>query len=94
MKTLMKKKTVNLYSYDELSPMAQSTAANEHINSMLEDDISFLSPAAQKAVEKAEAMRTPWFAGEYIWEVCKHEIIDELKARGEAFRANGKVSIE
>ena len=44
-----------------------------HFNDSLNHDD--LQARIDKAIAKAEAMRTPWFAHEYIMETCQEEIV-------------------
>jgi len=50
------------------------------------DDMSF---KMKKACDKSEQMQTPWFAGSYIYDYCKDEIIESLK--GYQFLENGGI---
>ncbi len=43
----------------------------------------------ERAVDKAEEMRTPWFTGEYVLEYCEKELIREIKANKYLFNEVG-----
>ena len=55
----------------------QEKVINDVIQFMIEvyDDPKEWSPEFTDAVHRANAMRTPWFVGEYIWELCKEEVL-------------------
>jgi len=74
-------------TFNELTPEEQDAAVEHEINSLLEsllDGLRFddarngndFQARVDKACEKAEEMRTPWFAHEYIMDdpVCKETI--------------------
>lgn len=71
-------KTYNVYDFSELNEKAQEKAIDHAVGFFIEfyayDD---LSPAMQKAINKAERMKTPWFVGSYIWDYAKDEILAE-----------------
>lgn len=79
MKTVTK--TYNVYSFEELSKIAQDEVINNYINFYTEvipyEDIS---DDMKKAVNKAESMQTPWFTGSYIYEYCLEEIMEGVKS--------------
>jgi hypothetical protein len=79
MRTITEVKAI--YNYSELSKEAQEKAVNNIVNEWLEWT-GCIPPEAMdsynKAVNKAEAMRTPWFAGSYVYEHCKEYIENEL----------------
>lgn len=78
MQTITRK--INTYSFGELSPASQDTAINNYIRFVYEVlDYDQLSPAMQTAVNKANAMLTPWFVGSYILDYAKNEIIESLQ---------------
>ena len=79
----------NVYDYDELSEDAKNRAVNDLINFWM----NFIQyekawPKLKKAFDKAEAMRTPWFTGAYVWDYCKEEVLAEL--RGLEFLKTGE----
>ena len=62
---------------------AVSNATNELLKTILEGGIRFndqrlnhddLQSRIDSAIQKAEEMQTPWFAGEYIMDTCRDEI--------------------
>jgi len=78
------------YDFDELTEKAKNFAINEQIEFMMETtDYEQGSAEFKKAIDEADNMRTPWFTGEYIWEHCKDEILEELKKF--EFFGDGKV---
>ena len=86
----MKTVTIPIFEYDELPKETQEKIINESIEYMLE--INWPSEAFQKACAKAEAMRTPWFVGEYIWEDCKEEVLN--LCREHSYFRYGKIYTE
>ena len=73
-------------TFDELTGTQQSeavsNATNELLKAILEGVIRFndelnhddLQARIDAAIQKAEEMRTPWFAGEYILDTCRDDI--------------------
>jgi len=73
-------------TYDELSKADQESAHDKALSRLLtaicEGAIRFndelngddLQARIDAAFEKAEAMRTPWFAHEYVMETCDEEL--------------------
>lgn len=84
---------IKVYKFDELSGKARETAINNEINFLLEVNNSLMpdldSDGVKKAIAKAEAMRTPWFVGSYVWEYCEDEILSNL--REYEFTDDGKI---
>ena len=80
MKIIKNKKEFQTYRYNELDKVAQEKAVNDYINFVIDCyNYEQMSDKMKKAVEKAEAMQTPWFVGSYIWEYCKEEILEAVK---------------
>lgn len=78
MKTITEQ--IDLYTYDELSPDAQSKAVNSLIESWEECEPIVPEKARDgynRAWEFAERMQTPWFWGGYIWEYCEQQVLSE-----------------
>ena len=73
-------KEYEVYSYDELLPVAKDKAVSDYIQFLM-DVIPYeqLDGNLKKAVDKAEDMKTPWFTASYVWEYCKDEIIEGCK---------------
>lgn len=84
-------------TYDQLTEAQQQAAVNKCLDDLLElvicgalrfngrlngDD---LQARINAAGEKANDMQTPWFAGEYILDVCREEL--EAMARTDAMEA-------
>ena len=89
MKTINKK--IKLFSFDELSEKAKEKVIAETINFYLEIiPYEDMSGAMKRACDKAEEMKTPWFAGEYVNEYCREEIIQELRDSGESYTKDGE----
>lgn len=72
-------KTYKVYSFIELSDDVKSKVINDYINFILEV-ISYdkMSIDMKKAIDKANSMQTPWFAGSYIYEYCLNEIMENV----------------
>ena len=81
-------KTYKVYEFDELKEEAQARAINDEINNTIEHcAYEDMTADQQRAVDKAEEMRTPWFAGSYMYEYA----LDEIKelCRGYFFLEDG-----
>jgi hypothetical protein len=73
-------------TYDQLTPEQQTKALDHQVERLLKDilenGIRFndklnednLQARIDKAIDRAEAMHTPWFAHEYIMDTCREEI--------------------
>ena len=73
-------------TYNELTPSQQHKAIahfeNELLQNIIEGGVRFndelnqddLQKRIDKAIAKAEAMKTPWFSGEYIMDTCRENI--------------------
>ena len=89
----MRIKETKVYKFDELTDRAKEEAISDHINFMLEviqqEDAS---DNLKKAIDKAEAMQTPWFTGSYIYEYCKDEVIENIKINEYEFTEDGKLA--
>ena len=68
-------KLINTYSYNELSEVAQNKAMNDYIDFLLDTPYEKQTKNVQRAIDQAEAMQTPWFAGSYILDYAKEEIL-------------------
>ena len=80
-----------VYKFAELQKSVQDKVINEEIKFIMEaTPYESMSPDMQRAVDKAESMRTPWFAGNYIWDYCKDEIMESVDSR--EYLINGNVS--
>lgn len=77
----MRKVTVEyeVYPFAELGEDAQNRAVNHAIAGFMELELDDLSDNMKRAVVDAEAMRTPWFTGEYIWDYAEAEVLDYVK---------------
>lgn len=80
-------------TFSELTPDEQGKAITHcHIELLraitegglrfVDDDDDDLQPRIDAALKKADEMRTPWFAHEYIMDTCREDI--EVMARAEA----------
>ena len=77
MKTITK--TIEVYEFNELSASAKMEVINEHINFLLE--VTYyedMSENMQRACNKAESMKTPWFTGSYVFDYCIDEIMENV----------------
>lgn len=74
-----------LYEFDELSKASQDRVINNIVENLIEFEADL--PPVAAAIAKAENMRTPWFAGEYVFEDCKDYIFEE--ARNSEYEFNG-----
>jgi hypothetical protein len=91
----MKTKTINLYSFDELSDKAKEKAICDHIEFEISEigarkDDEECNPYWQYAKEM-ERMQTPWFLGQVIYQKAKDQIIETIKANGYLFFEDGKL---
>ena len=84
-------KTFEVYPFCELSEEAQKKAICHHIEFWL-DTMYYEngSPNFKKACNKAEAMQTPWFTGNYILDYCEDEIIEEFESLDYRFTKDGE----
>lgn len=90
MKTITKEYSV--YTIDELSKEAQEKAINDYINDLLSIDWSseeYIPDYIQRAIEKSEEMRTPWFCASYVYEYGLPYILSDLQEYH--FTANGDI---
>jgi len=88
MKTVIK--TTEVYEFTELNKDAKMRAINNHINFLLETlPYDEMVINMQKACDKAEHMKTPWFVGSYVYEYCLAEIMEELEEY--EFLADGNI---
>ncbi len=76
MKTVTK--TFNVYKFDELNTENQSKVINDTVNCFVEMSEAIHIPEIDKAIEHANNMQTPWFAGSYVWEECRQLIMEEI----------------
>lgn len=90
------------YEYFEyIAPLKENwTISKQDKDKAIIDEINFLLEVMpyeemvgnfKKAIDKANAMQTPWFTAEYIWEYCKDDILEILK--GYDFLENGEYFI-
>lgn len=90
MKTVTKQYKV--YSFDELSEDAKNRAISDYIDFLLETTLyEDMTENLKKAVDKAESMQTPWFTGSYVFDYCKDELIETIKANEYEFTEDGKI---
>jgi hypothetical protein len=72
-------------TWSDLTEEQQTKAIDHEIESLVTDILEGLrfndamngddlQARIDKAIEKADAMRTPWFAGAYVLDTCKDEI--------------------
>jgi len=88
----MKTHKIKTYEFDELSDEAQDKAIWDHIEFLLDCvDYEHGSDNYKKAIMEADRMKTPWFTGSYVYEYCKDEIIEEIKAGDYEFYKDGSM---
>jgi len=87
MRTLITK--VKVYKFDELSDKAKEKAIRDTIQCELSvpNEDSFV----WDSIRQAEKMETPWFAGEYVYEMHKKDIVNIIRANGYEYTVDGKV---
>jgi len=74
---------IDLYTFDELSEDLKTKVINQHIDTLIEVvDFESLNHNSNmyKAYRESEKMQTPWFIGEYIWDYCKKQIQEDVRA--------------
>lgn len=72
---------LKVYKFEGLSEIAQSKVINREIDFMIEyeyDTHYADSPGFKKAMDKAESLKTPWFAASYVYEYCAADILESL----------------
>lgn len=81
------------YSYDELSKEAKERVINDTIKFWIETREYDKENKGnfEKAVDKAEEMRTSWFTGEYIYEYCLNELENEVRINRYLFNEKGEM---
>jgi len=86
----MKYVKLAVYEYDELSEKAKTRAINDLIeNYYFSIKYEELSPAMQRAVDEVERLKTPWFAGQVMWQYAREEI--EAEARRWNYTRDGEL---
>lgn len=79
------------YEFNELNKNAKNKAIDDHIDFWMEcreyDEKN--KGNFEKATDKAESMGTPWFTGNYIFDYCEDEIIEEIETNKYLFDENG-----
>ena len=85
-------KKFKVFKFKELSQQAKEKAINEEVRFYLEAvNYDEMTPKMKEAIDEAERMQTPWFAGEYIWDYCKDDILKVLNSY--EYLENGQVFI-
>ena len=91
MKTITK--VIEVYEFTELSEDAKMKAINDYIDFMLEalpyDD---MSENMKRACVKAANLRTPWFVGNYVFDFCMDEIMENVN--GYSYLVDGSIYID
>lgn len=91
MKTITKEYQV--YPFDELNEDAQHRAINAEIQFQLETyNPTYAIDEISRAVNEAERMMTPWFAGSYVWDYAKEYIL--ACCRDNSYLADGSIFVE
>jgi len=86
-------KTIEVYGFSELGNDAKKQAINDCIHCMLEDiEYDNMTENMRKAIGKAENMKTPWFAGSYVYEYCLNEIMENVN--GYSYLIDGSIYID
>ena len=85
--------TYEAYEFKDLDETAKEKVISEHINFWIDiKEMNKENPGNfERAVKDAERNRTPWFLGSYIYDYCKEEIIDEIKASNYLFDKSGNI---
>ena len=87
-------KRTDVYTFGELSNEAQDKAINDHINFWLEMrpyEDEYEGSNFKAAIDKAEAMQTPWFAASYVLDYCEDEIMNEIDANEYEYDEDGNI---
>jgi hypothetical protein len=81
-------KDYDVYEFDELEEESQNKVVTDIITSVLEifddEDVwdgNEFAPNVKKAIDKADAMKTPWFTHEYVYEYAKDDILETARSR-------------
>ena len=68
----------DVYNFSELSEEAKERAIGAYINYLLEnylyEELCEHGENFKKAMDKANALQTPWFTSQYIYENCKKDL--------------------
>jgi hypothetical protein len=80
-----------VYEFDELPDEAKERAIINEAIFYNEIDYRHLPDCIKRAVDKAEAMQTPWFTTEYILDDCRSYLIDTIKLNNYTFTIEGKM---
>lgn len=93
MRTIVKK--INVYKFNELNKESQDKVISDYIDFVVDTtdfyDISKNSNL-YKAFKKANEMRTPWFLGSYIWQLCEKQILKEVNKC--EYLGNGEIFVD
>lgn len=93
MRTIVKK--INIYKFNELNKESQDKVISDYIDFVVDttnfDDISKNSNL-YKAFKKANEMRTLWFLGSYIWQLCEKQILKEVNKC--EYLENGEIFVD
>ena len=79
------------YELEDLDEQAKQKVLGNHIQFWLEtrEYRKKYKGNYERAIDKAEEMRTPWFVHEYILEYCEKELIREIKSNKYLFNEHG-----
>lgn len=71
---------VDVYKFEELPEHAQNRIIEMEVDLIMDNYHSEFpfSENIQRAVKKAEELKTPWFTGAYIWDYAKDEILETI----------------
>ena len=100
MKTITLTYPIRAFEYDDLGDEAKEKAIADRAEFLLdlcnsglltEKEFASQYPVVVRAIEKAEAMLTPWFTVSYIIDYCRDMIEEEIKMNDYLFSDNGNL---
>ena len=91
----MRKVVIKIYEFKELKEDIQERVINNYIDYLLNIiDFNALHKNSNmyKAIKKAQDMQTPWFTGQYVWEYCKKDILNDVS--NNEYYENGEIYVK
>lgn len=82
------------YEFDELRYNSQETAICDHVSFWMEGGREYdieNKGNFERACDKAEELKTPWFTGSYVYDYCKDEIIEQIVINKYLFDEEGEL---
>jgi len=67
-----------VYKYSELPKDTQEKIINNYIKFLLDCDGWIEGSFVNRAIKKANEMRTPWFVGSYVWEYGEAQVLNDV----------------